>query len=90
MNFQDADNDFRFAKRKHMGTWINTGLYAQVWKAIAEKGDYADYDWIDRIKLLPAAPTGAFLADCDGVEYGSSGNLEGFSKHAVVTALMSF
>ena len=67
---------------------VNTGLYAQVWKAIAEKGDYADYDWtvkvdadcvfflhqlVDRIKLLPAAPTGAFLANCEGVEYGFFG-----------------
>ena len=80
-----------------MGTWINTGLYAQVWKAIAEKGDYADYDWtakvdahflsflhhlVGRIKLLPVAPTGAFLANCEGVEYGFSGNLEVFSKTA--------
>ena len=65
--------------------------------AIAVKGDYADYDWtvkvdadcvfflhqvVDRIKLLPAAPTGAFLADCEGVEYGFFGNLEVFSKTA--------
>ena len=90
----DVDNDF------HMETWINTGLYAQTWKAIAAKGDHACYDWavkvdadavffpeklaricivynwtvkvdadcvlanplVDRIKLLPAVPTGAFVA----------------------------
>ena len=35
---EDVDNDFQFAKRRHMGTWINTSLSAQVWKAIAVKG----------------------------------------------------
>jgi len=94
---EDVDNDFHFAKRKHMGTWINTGLYAQTWKAIAAKGDYADYDWsvkvdadavffpeklIARISLLPISPTGGFLANCEGVEYGFFGNLEVFSKTA--------
>ena len=75
-------------KRKHMGTWINTGLYAQMWQAIAVNGDHADYDWtvkvdancefflhqlVDCIKLLPAALTDAFHANCEGVEYGFFG-----------------
>ena len=77
----DVDNDF------HMGTWINTGLYAQVWKAIAVKGDYADYDWsaklVARISLLPISPTGGFLANCaEGVECGFFDNLEVFSQTA--------
>ena len=33
------DNDFHFAQRKHMATWINTG------QAIATKGDFVDSDW---------------------------------------------
>ena len=56
--------------------------------AIAVKGDYADYDWtvkvdancefflhqlVDCIKLLPAALTDAFHANCEGVEYGFFG-----------------
>ena len=69
-----------------MGTWINTGLHAQVWKAIAEKGDYADYDSTVKVD----AGFVFFLANCDVVEYGFFRNLECFPKHAVVTALMSF
>ena len=42
---EDVEHEFHFAKRKHMGTWINTGMYRQVWKAIYEKGTYASYDW---------------------------------------------
>ena len=71
----DVDNDF------HMGTWINTGLYTQAWKAIAVKGDYAEYDWTVKVdadavffpptgrshQALPVAPTGAFLANCEGM-----------------------
>ena len=40
----DVEKDFYFVKRKHMGTWINTGLYKSVWKAIAKSGEYAGYD----------------------------------------------
>ena len=29
-----------------MGTWINTGMYQQIWKAIVAKGDYVDYHWV--------------------------------------------
>ena len=29
-----VEKEFYFARRKHMGTWINTGMYKQVWKAI--------------------------------------------------------
>ena len=86
MKVEDIDNDFHFAKRKHMRTWINTGLYARVWKAIAEKGDYADYDSTVKVD----ADFVLFLANCDVVDYGFFGNLECFPKHAVVTALMSF
>ena len=83
-----------------MGTWINTGLYAQMWQAIAVNGDHADYDWtvkvdancefflhqlVDCIKLLPAAPTGAFVAKL--VEYGFFDNLEVFSKTAFTIVL---
>ena len=25
------------------GTWINTGMYQQVWKALGKKATYADY-----------------------------------------------
>merc|ERR1739844_87854 len=31
----DAENDFHFAKRKETGAWVNTGLFSQVWRAIA-------------------------------------------------------
>jgi len=93
----DTDGDFHFAKRKHMGTWINTGLYYKVWQALKESGDYAGYDWtvkvdadavffpaklVERIHLLPVGPSGAFLANCEGVKYGFFGNLEVISKSA--------
>ena len=80
-----------------MGTWINTGLYKQVWKAIAKSGEYAGFDWtikvaadamffveklIKRIELMPIPPTGAFLQNCEGVKYGFFGHLEVFSKVA--------
>ena len=34
----DVAGDFHFARRKTAGTWINTGLFVQVWKQIAAEG----------------------------------------------------
>ena len=36
---EDVEGDFHFAKRKNMGTWINTGMYKQVWKALGQRGN---------------------------------------------------
>ena len=45
---EDVEVDFHFAKRKNMGTWINTGMYKQVWKALGKKATYADY-WTGKV-----------------------------------------
>ena len=94
---EDVERDFHFAKRKHAGTLINTGLYKQVWKALAASREYAGYDWtvkadadavffpkklVERVYLMPILPTGGFLINCEGVKYGFFGNLEVSSKTA--------
>ncbi|CAK0884372.1 unnamed protein product, partial [Prorocentrum cordatum] len=50
----DADGDFHILKRKETGTWINTGLHTQVWKAIRAAGDYQRASWVVKV-------------DCDAV-----------------------
>merc|ERR1712190_165999 len=94
---EDVEHTFHFAKRKHAGAWINTGMYQQIWKALAKKGDYAAYDWtvkadadavffpgklVERVHLMPVPPTGTFLINCEKVKYGFFGNLEVISKTA--------
>ena len=32
-----------------MVTWINTGMYTEVWKAIGAKAEYAHYDWAVKV-----------------------------------------
>merc|ERR1712113_344945 len=101
---EDVDGTFHFAKRKLMGTWINTSLYQQVWKAISQEGKYRDYAWtikadadavffpsrlVPRIKLIPRATTGSFLVNCKGVDYGFFGSLEVFSEVAFSTLLVN-
>jgi len=93
----DVDNDFHFAKRKETGAWVNGGMFMQVWKAVSAAGDYLSYDWtvkVDadavffpaklkaRIHLMPVPAGGAFLQNCEKVDYGFFGNLEVFSKTA--------
>merc|ERR1712048_919452 len=70
----------------------------QVWKAIGKNGTYLNYDWtvkvdpdcvffpdklIRRIHNLPVpSEKGAFLNNCEKVDYGFFGSLEVFSKNA--------
>merc|ERR1712045_699550 len=43
----------QFAKRKETGAWVNTGMFIQVWKAIADTGVHAGMDWV--VKVDPDA-----------------------------------
>lgn len=98
----DVDGTFHFAKRKEEGTWINTGMYQQAWKAISAAGTYKAYDWtvkadadavffpdklVNRIKLMPRATTGVILNNCKDVDYGFFGALEVFSEVAFSSLL---
>lgn len=93
----DVEGDFYFAKRKITGSWVNTGMFTQAWKAIGRAGQYLNYDWtvkvdadavffpqklLNRIHLLPVPLSGVFLQNCQTVDYGFFGNLEVFSKTA--------
>merc|ERR1712014_190350 len=88
---------FHFAKRKFAGTWVNTGLFIQVWKAMASSGIYKGYDWtvkvdpdavfvaerlVNRIERMPRTVGGVFLVNCKHVDHGFFGNLEVFSERA--------
>jgi hypothetical protein len=96
----DAENDFHFAKRKETGAWVNTGMFTQVWKAIASGGKSSSADWVVKVDadavFVPSRlskklqtqlvpPSGIYLENCKYVEYGYFGNLEVFSKAAFST-----
>jgi len=96
----DVDGDFHFAKRKETGGWINTGLHAAAWKAVAEEGKYKSASWVmkldadavfvpSRLKPILAKQmvpaTGIYLENCEHVSYGYFGNLEVFSLAAFET-----
>ena len=81
--------------KKHMGTWITTGMNKQVWKGISAKDEYSHYDGIinadavfiperlvERIHLAPVPPNGAFMVNCEKVKYGFCENLKVFDKTA--------
>merc|ERR1712241_1042840 len=96
----DVDQDFHFAKRKSTGAWVNTGVFSQVWKAIASGGKYQSADWVAKVdadavfvpsrlsKMLQSqlVPSSRiYLENCKYVDYGYFGNLEVFSRAAFVT-----
>jgi len=100
LKMEDTDGDFKFAKRKNEGTWINTGLHGQAWKAIKAAGEYESADWVVKVDcdavFVPsrlalwlqgqAVPkNGMYLENCRYVKYGWFGSLEIFSRKAFET-----
>merc|ERR1712113_984198 len=84
----DAENDFHFAKRKETGAWVNTGMFTQVWKAIASGGKASSADWVVKVDadavFVPSRlskklqtqlvpPSGIYLENCKYVKNGKYG-----------------
>merc|ERR1719323_918955 len=42
----DVKGDFHFAKRKEAKTWINTGMFVQIWTALRDAGHATNHDWV--------------------------------------------
>jgi hypothetical protein len=100
----DVDGDFHLMKREETGTWLNTGLHYQAWKAIQAEGKYAASNWVvkldaDAVMITSrlkhwlsdkyVPPVGIYLENCQFVKYGWFGSLEIFSKVAFETLLGS-
>lgn len=96
---QDELNEFHLVKRKKTGSWVNWGLFYQVWKKIREIGRWQAHDWT--IKVDPDAvfvPTkmkawlstkevtnnGVYFENCKNVDSGFFGNTEVISRTGVV------
>merc|ERR1711992_514168 len=45
----DVEGDWHFAKRKETGAWVNTGMFTQVWKAIATGWKASSADWVLKV-----------------------------------------
>ena len=79
-----------------------TVAFKHVWKKIAEKGTWKEYDWVLKLdadavfvpwrlqKVLSTQPvswTGIYVENCAGVQYGFFGNVEVLSHTAFETLL---
>jgi len=77
--------DWKCAKKKLTGQYVNIGITCKAWPTTWEAGVYSSDDWtfmadvvavffidilIPSIKLMPVPPRGAFLRNCPKMEYG--------------------
>jgi len=96
----DVKSDFHLMKRKGAGTWVNSGMFVQVWSAIRDAGHYKNHNWVIKVdadavffphKLAAvlrdvAVPeAGLYMENCKNVDWGYFGSLEIFSKQAFTT-----
>jgi len=99
---EDTLNEFHLIKRKKTKTWVNTGMFKQVWKKIGEKGTWNDFDWVIKLdadavfvpwrlqKMLSTQPvswSGVYIENCAEVQYGFFGSVEVISHEAFATLL---
>jgi len=100
IKISDVEGDWHLIKRKKTGTWVNTGVFKQVWKKLSTMGAWRAADWVvkadadavflpERLVLQlqdqPVSWTGVYFENCMDVLYGYFGNLEVFSKQAFLT-----
>jgi len=96
----DVKGDFHILRRKETKSWVNSGLFAQVWTAIKNEGHYLNHNWIIKVdadavffpyKLANVLmdthvpAEGLYMENCKYVDWGYFGNLEVFSKQAFST-----
>jgi len=100
----DSENEFHVVKRKKTKTWVNTGMFKQIWKKIDEIGAWREFDWVIKIdadavfvpwrlqKALSTQPvswTGVYIENCADVQYGFFGSVEVISHQAFSTLVNS-
>jgi len=101
---QDLANDFHKVKRRERGTWVNTGLFKAVWRAVGAKQTWEQADWVVKVdadavfvprrlvNLLSnqlVSYSGVYMENCKEVDYGYFGSLEVMSHKAFEILLNS-
>jgi len=96
----DVKGDFHILKRREVGTWVNTGMFVQIWTTIRDAGHYKNHNWVIKadadavffphklisvLRGVPVPQQGVYLENCKFVDWGYFGNLEVFSKQAFIT-----
>jgi len=96
----DVKGDFHIMKRKETNSWVNSGMFVQIWTKIRDAGHYKNHNWVIKadadavffphklinvLKDISVPQQGLYLENCKFVDWGYFGNLEVFSKQAFTT-----
>merc|ERR1712012_738680 len=46
---QDVKGDFHLMKRKETNSWVNTGMFVQVWNAVHAAKKYQTHNWVIKV-----------------------------------------
>jgi len=95
---EDKFGEFHRIKRKATETWVNWGLFYQVWEKVRNLGHWESKSWTVKVDadavFLPnrlsgwldnkrgESPHGIYFENCKNVQYGFFGNLEVLSHEA--------
>jgi len=97
---QDVKGDFHLMKRKETNSWVNTGMFVQVWNAVHAAKKYQTHNWVIKVdadavffpyklanvlRQVSVPAEGIYIENCKYVDWGYFGNLEVFSKQAFQT-----
>lgn len=94
---EDPDHEFHQLKREQTGTWVNWGMFVQVWAKVRDMSTFNAYDWTIKVDpdavflasrmrgwLLdkPETEHGIYYESCKDAQIGFFGNLEVMSHEA--------
>merc|ERR1712129_248041 len=95
---EDLLNEFHVLKRKGTGSWVNWGMFYQVWMKVRDVGKWYNHDYFikvdpdavflpgrmrDWLKGKPDTEHGVYYENCKNVQMGFFGNLEVMTNKAI-------
>jgi len=102
---EDAFGEFHQLKRKETGSWVNWGMFYQVWVKVREVGKWQTGEYVVKADadavFVPQrlrewlgykggdTPHGVYFENCRNVQYGFFGNLEVMS-HTAASVLTTY
>jgi len=102
LKVEDLLNEFHVLKRKGTGSWVNWGMFYQVWMKVRDVGKWYNHDYFIKVDpdavFLPArmrswlqgrkdTDHGVYYENCKNVQMGFFGNLEVLTKRAIAALL---
>merc|ERR1712151_155999 len=90
----DVRGDFHILKRKETNTWVNSGMFVQIWTKVRDAGHYKNHNWVIKadadavffpyklinvLRDISVPQQGVYLENCKCMDMLGVGRQENFA-----------